>query len=519
MTKRILAGALALASTLGLLAALGTAAPAGARPRVPDRPNGVTRQQAQRAAAGSTGDCALAGVTCKPDRGGSCTGNTSQTTAPATIRVYVPSVAGHPYRIQTIPFETYVENVLPDEWTDTWDGDSLKAGAVAVTSYAWYWATHYGGYVDGTPSASTCFDVTDDTNFQKYKANSAQPNSTSKVQQVFPTAIRVGGDVLQASYFSAVRNDYDVTKAATYDACGQGADGTFLSQSGSQTCNEDNTGNKWPVILKTYYGQDIQLASTQQLRTPHDFQYLQRSTRATFHAGAWAIDDGYPTTFSLGRTGDLPVINTAGDGFARIGVFRPSNGTWYLGSPTGTVASSVAFGRSGDTPVAAQYNGLTAPTQLAVFRPSNGTWYLRGGATVAFGRSGDVPVPGRWTSSSADSIAVFRPSNGTWYLRGGATVAFGRAGDIPVPADYNGDGITDIAVFRPSNGTWYVRGGVTAAYGAKGDVPVTGDYTGDGKADLAFYRPSNHGWYVRGGSIVAFGSTGVTPIGAAPYRD
>ena len=523
MTKRFLAAALALTVLATLTAALGPAGPAAARPKVPNRPNGLTLQQADRSASAAFGDCAGSGVHCKPGGGGSCTGYTSQVTPPKTIRVYIPSVPGYAYRIQTIPFETYVENVLPNEWSAGWDGDALKAGAVAVTSYAWYWTTHYGGYVNNTESKSTCFDVTDDTNFQVYKAKSAQANSTSKVQQVYPTAIRVSGTVLQASYVAAVRTDYNFDDKSTYDACGQGVDGTFLSQSGSQTCNEDNTANKWPVILQTYYGSDIQLATTAQLRSQHDFQYLHHSTPATFSNGTWTIADGYPTTLSLGQAGDTPVVNTVGDGFARVGVYRPSTSTWYLGTTTGATRTSFAFGLANDVPVAAQYNGLSAATQVAVWRPSNGTWYFAGptggtASTIQYGLNGDTPVPGRWLSATKDSVAVFRVSSSVWYIRGGATVQYGLKGDIPTPADYTGDGKTDIAFWRPSNSSFYVRGQAAVQWGLKGDVPVTGDFNGDGKADLVVYRPSNHTLYVRGIETLTLPAAG-TPIGKAPYAD
>ncbi len=277
------------------------------------------------------------------------------------------------------------------------------------------------------------------------------------------------------------------------------------------------------MILKTYYGSNIQLASTAQLRSQHDFQYLHHSTPATFSNGAWTIADGYPTTIHYGTTGDIPVVNTVGDGFARVGVFRPSNHGWYFASPTGAQVTHFSFGATKDVPVAAQYNGLSAATQVAVWRPSNGTWYFAGASggvasTVQYGRNGDTPVPGRWLSASTDSVAVFRASSGVWYVRGGASVQYGAKGDIPTPADYTGDGKTDIAVWRPSNHSFYVRGRAAVRWGIKGDVPVTGDFNGDGKADLAVYRPSNHTLYVRGVETLTLPAAS-TPIGKAPYAD
>jgi Stage II sporulation protein len=462
------------------------------------------------------GDCSLTGVTCKPSgMSSSCTGYTSQTTPPATIRVYVPSATT---KIQTISFQTYVENVLPNEWIPSWDGDALKAGAVAVKSYAWYWVTHFGGYLGGNPT--NCFDVTDDTNFQVYRANSANTRTTAAVLASWPVAARVDGRVLQASYRAYLNS--------TTEACGAYADGSTLSQWGTQNCNEANTGNKYNVILAKYYYPGLQLATARQLRTQHDFQFLQRSTRVTFNAGTWSIDDGNPTTFHFGVRGDRPAIVTAGDGFAHVAVFRPSNATWYTGNAYGHVATQVRFGLSSDIAAAAQYAGVSKPTVIAVFRPSNGTWYeasTSGAVAVElqWGARGDIPIPGHYYGTAAndyaDNLAVFRPSTGRWYVRGHASIQYGQAGDIPVPADYDGNGTTDIAVYRPSTHRFYVRGQPSVGYGVSGDVPVTGDFTGDGRADLVLYRPSTHTWYVHGSTARQFGASGATPIGKAPYSD
>ena len=520
MSTRILAAALAFAAATGLATAAGAITPAPA-PKPITRPGGL----APGATHAVAGDCELAGVTCRPGNAGSCSNAVSTTTPPSAttrVRVLVRTPNSDTVTISSVPFLTYVQNVLPNEWPATFDGDARKAGAVAVKTYAWYWMSHFGGYVGGDPSQ--CFDVTDDQDFQVYKAASALTATNSSISQTWPVFARKSGQVFQTQF-------RDTLTGSRTETCGAGADGTMLSQYGSQNCNDPDLGhggstaNKYNVILQRYYGSALQLATTAQLRAQHDFRYLHASTEATFRAGTWAVNDGYPTSVRFGGTGDVPVVNTVGDGFARVGVFRPSSHTWYLGSPTGTVARKVVFGARGDRPAAAQYNGLAAPTQVAVFRPASATWYLAtstGGVAskVQYGAKGDVPVPGRWLSASKDSIAVFRPSTARWYVRGRTgSVQYGARGDIAVPADYTGDGITDIAVYRPSTHKFYVRGRAAVSWGAKGDVPVTGDFNGDGKADLAVYRPSNHTWYVRGISTTSFGPAGATPIGKAPYAD
>ena len=90
------------------------------------------------------------------------------------------------------------------------------------------------------------------------------------------------------------------------------------------------------------------------------------------------------------------------------------------GSGCGTAGNLVQFGIAGDIPVVGDWNG-DGRTDIGVFRPSNGTWYLdyNNDGTfskhVKFGIAGDIPVVGDWNGDGRTDIGVFRPSNGTWY--------------------------------------------------------------------------------------------------------
>jgi hypothetical protein len=241
---------------------------------------------------------------------------------------------------------------------------------------------------------------------------------------------------------------------------------------------------------------------------------------------------GAGLTFLWGGVGDIPTPGDYdGDGRADIAIFRPSNGTWYVRYTANGALLSFLWGGAGDVPAQGDYDG-DGKTDMAVFRPSTGTWYVRytaSGASLSlvWGGAGDVAAVGDYDGDGKTDMTVFRPSTGTWYVRytatgTGITLVWGGTGDIAVPGDYDGDGKTDIAIFRVSTGTWFVRyaatgSGITLVWGGGTDVPAPGDYDGDGLTDIAIFRPSTGTWYIRysnngSGTSFVWGGTGDVPV-------
>ena len=62
-----------------------------------------------------------------------------------------------------------------------------------------------------------------------------------------------------------------------------------------------------------------------------------------------------------------------GDGRTDRGIYRPSNGQWWVEN---VIAGTVFGGIAGDLPVPGDYNG-DGRTDIAIWRPSEGFWYVR----------------------------------------------------------------------------------------------------------------------------------------------
>jgi hypothetical protein len=250
--------------------------------------------------------------------------------------------------------------------------------------------------------------------------------------------------------------------------------------------------------------------------------------------GLFAVDQNGNNAFDLpadrivqfGLAGDIPVAGDwDGTGVIRIGVYRPSNGHWYLdvnnngrwdgngagldldvqfGSPSATCVPSSAAGLAAcqDIPVVGSWTG-NGVSRLGIFR--GGLFFLdnqnptAAGAhtsftTSIFGMPGDIPVAANWNGTGAtDQIGVYR--RGVWYVNATGDGAFhasdpvytfGSAGDIPVVGNWNGNGAKRIGVFSGA-GQWFLdlnndhvfTNGfdLIAPFGQTGDLPFVGTFT------------------------------------------
>jgi hypothetical protein len=250
--------------------------------------------------------------------------------------------------------------------------------------------------------------------------------------------------------------------------------------------------------------------------------------------GVW---DGCGTDrcLSLGMAGDLPLVGDwNGSGTSKVGLFRPADGTFcldYNGSGTWEGCGTdrcLSIGLNGDLPLVGDWNG-NGTSKVGVFRPSDGAFYLdlNGSGTwegcstdrcLSIGTTGDVPLVGDWNSSGTSKVGVFRSSDGIFYLdyNGNGTwdgcgtdrcLSIGLNGDTPLVGDWNGSGTAKVGVFRPSGGTFYLDYNGNGAWdgcgtdrclaiGLSGDTPLVGDWNGNGASKVGVFRPSDGTFYL-----------------------
>lgn len=201
------------------------------------------------------------------------------TSIPGTINVAITDYincsnwvnAGQPVvRVDTVDFQTYVKNVLPNEWLSWWEPNSLRAGAMAAKNYAWrkinVGARHY---LKNSQNLDKYPDIVDNTCDQVYLPNTQKSTTDNAVNDTwFYTMTRDG---------LLVRNFYLATEQQCTDSPYQ----PCMPQWGTQYRAQE--GKSWNQIIEQYY-------------SPVTITDLSLSTRAVYRFWSGAYGSHFYTS-------------------------------------------------------------------------------------------------------------------------------------------------------------------------------------------------------------------------------
>ena len=235
---------------------------------------------------------------------------------------------------------------------------------------------------------------------------------------------------------------------------------------------------------------------------------------------------------------------------ARIGIFRPSTGEWFLDRDgngaldgCGVDRCLTNFGTTGMRPVVGDWNGA-GKTNIGVYEPWTGTWHLDDGngswddcdsavdlCITSFGAPGSYPVTKELSDADQIVIGFFQPEvseivndtivtklgQWTFDINGNGILDsctidqcienFGQSGDLPVVGNWDGAG-EKIGIFRPQSGEWLLDlndngtwdgspvDRLFGPFGQFGDRPVVGDWDGTGVIRIGVFRPSTGQWFL-----------------------
>lgn len=180
-------------------------------------------------------------------------------TVPQTIRVWRRGLDGSTAscsgRVDVIPMEQYVKGVLPHEWISSWHDESLKAGAVAIRTYASWWVNAGGKY--------SCADLDDTTASQVYE-DEFLPVTDAAVDATAGVFVVRDGDLVFAEYSAENSNPTEFGVDEPHcDGLSVFGHGRGVCQWGTQRW-ASNEGRTFDWIVTHYYP-DSELDGLEQL--------------------------------------------------------------------------------------------------------------------------------------------------------------------------------------------------------------------------------------------------------------
>jgi peptidoglycan hydrolase-like amidase len=106
-----------------------------------------------------------------------------------------PDPRGRILYVMDLAFETYIRNVLPNEWLPSWEEDSLQAGAMAVKMFAWYHSIN-PKTIDGHT-----YNVDNTVNFQVFRDGTALPRTNAAFDAIQDLAyVKQNDEIFELNY-------------------------------------------------------------------------------------------------------------------------------------------------------------------------------------------------------------------------------------------------------------------------------------------------------------------------------
>ena len=294
-----------------------------------------------------------------------CTGWSSTATPPTTIRV----LRTGPGTVATVDFETYVKVVMAAELPHAWPTEVLRAAAVAIKQYAWYYTMHWRG---GSATGG-CYDVVDSSNDQVYspETKTLYLSQIQAVESTWPESITRNGAFVFTGY-----------RPGSSNVCGSDVDGARLYQKSARGCAL--AGMTGEQILQLYYGPGIVVngAPDQSAATYHPLAPARILDTVSGTGGLTGpLTSHVAKTFQVTGTGGVPAGATAVTGnltvtqqtslgylfIGPVAMNDPASST--LNFPAGddrANAVTVALGSGGTLSIT-----YAAPTSVRPPRPSS----------------------------------------------------------------------------------------------------------------------------------------------------
>ena len=174
---------------------------------------------------------------------GDCSAWRSTTIAPPTIRVWRQAYGPAEGTVQVVPMRQWAEQVLRTQMPAYYPMEALKANAIFVKQYGWYYTINWRG---GFAPDGNCYDVRDATDgFYRPEVYTPAPQHIAAQEATWPFSLRKFDTQTGAS-----RMFLTGYRAGATVPCGTDSDGWHLMQHGAFDCGK--IGHTWEGVMRNY---------------------------------------------------------------------------------------------------------------------------------------------------------------------------------------------------------------------------------------------------------------------------